>query len=803
MQKLYLKLDNKLILKIGVLNIPKKKDRQDIGHLDKSIRMVRRVLKYFEYIELNNIEFTDIKYKIIYEDNIIYISSDEYEIAGMITPYKNFLKAKLPLVYIKKYDLSLKGDLRYDYLTKKISIDGSYSVSGIDGNITAQLEDKKVKFAIASDEFGDLKKLLDTLAISEDTRTWIDRRVQAESYKLLSLSGRGIWSDDGFDMDTTTLKGRAELTGVDIYFHDTLMPIKAKSATIDFHNDRLNVELQDPYYLNKSMQGSKISILNITGDQDLKLLIKLNFNCRYDREIDKLLEGYDISIPIEQKKGKSKVEIKLDIDPKKSKVKTEGRVFVSKGVMRVVSAILPTKGGEITFNSHRVALWGLDIFDDWYRAKINGFINLTTDKARFKMDLKKLQIGDNKSTSVQIKNMKKLDVKMDFKDGLKFDIPKLNLKIKARKHKGIEIVSRDIRPLLKYMIKLPLKISSGNFSVLTKDYKKYSFTGNAKWTNSYTYGKKGYISSVPFNGTFKNSAIVVKALGDKFTYNSAKSTISLKSINIDAKKMTTLYGSKKGKGISKLRVKGKHSIIRYDKYVLLTDFFDLHLRPNKITFLGKSHGDTVRLVKNGNNLSIKANKIKDKMLRSLINFGGMHGGRYSLDFSGKTNAQMRGVIDIKGGAVSSFKAYNDIIALFNTLPALMALSDPGFSKKGFVIKDGKIKFRLMGNILHFDKIYLNGKSSTIAGKGRVNIKNGKINIDIVVRTAREIGGILGSLPVVGYIIFGKDKSVTTGVKIRGTMDKPIVKTNPVGEALLLPFELIRRTITSPAHIINN
>jgi len=801
--RLYLKLDNKLILKIGHLHIPKEKKQKSIGNIDKSIRQFRRALKYFEYIELDSIEFTNTKYRILYTDNTIYIKSDEYEIAGMITPVRGGLKAELPLIYIKKYQLSLSGKLDYTYDSEDIGFAGAYSMAGIDGNISATIRDKKVRFAISSQQCDGIGGLLDTLNVSEDTRTWIDRRVLAQSYRLVSLRGAGEWSDDGFELDIPHLRGEVELGGVDIYFHDTLMPVTAKSTTIKFYNNRLNFDLKEPYYLKKSMKGSKISLLNLTGDESLQLLLKLNFHCRYDDEITTLLKGYDISIPVQQKVGKSRVEIKLDVDLQKSKVKTEGRVFISKGIMEIGGVALPTRGGEVTFNSSRVALWDVDIYDDWYSGRVNGFINLSTDKAKFRLDLKKLRIGDKKGTSIMIKNRNKLSVLMNFKDRLKFDIPALKLKINERNKAGIEISSSDVRPLLRYIKGLPLELSSGNFSVVTKDYKKYKFKGKAKWKHSYIYGKKGYISSVPFDGVFKKSGVRVNALESAFVYDSKNSLIKVKNINIDAKKMTDLYSSKRGIGeISRLRVKGKKSIIRYDKYVLLTDVFDLNMRGKSITFEAQKDGDRVKLVKKANRLSVHANKIKDKMLRSLINFGGLRGGRYSLDFWGDVNGEMRGVIDIKGGAIDSFKAYNDLIALYNTLPALMALSDPGFSRKGFVIRDGKIEFRILNDIVYFDKIYLNGKSSTIIGKGTVNIKSGKLNIDLAIQTAREIGGILGSLPLVGYIMFGKDKSITTGVKIRGTMDKPNVKTNPVEEALLLPFELIKRTITSPAHIIN-
>ena len=75
-------------------------------------------------------------------------------------------------------------------------------------------------------------------------------------------------------------------------------------------------------------------------------------------------------------------------------------------------------------------------------------------------------------------------------------------------------------------------------------------------------------------------------------------------------------------------------------------------------------------------------------------------------------------------------------------------------------------------------------------------------MDLAVRTARGIGKLIGSLPIVGYILMGKDKSVTTGVKVTGTLENPKVTTNVVMETLLAPFEMMVRTLKSPAHIIN-
>ena len=160
---------------------------------------------------------------------------------------------------------------------------------------------------------------------------------------------------------------------------------------------------------------------------------------------------------------------------------------------------------------------------------------------------------------------------------------------------------------------------------------------------------------------------------------------------------------------------------------------------------------------------------------------------------------MKGVITLDGGVMSDFKAYNNVLAFINTIPALATLRSPGFSRKGFRIKKGLIKFTIAkGRILTFDSILIEGKSATISGDGVIDLETKKINVDLAIQTAKVMGKIIGSLPVVGYILTGENKSImTVGLHIGGTLDNPTTKTSPVKDVLLLPFKMLERTLTGP------
>ena len=164
---------------------------------------------------------------------------------------------------------------------------------------------------------------------------------------------------------------------------------------------------------------------------------------------------------------------------------------------------------------------------------------------------------------------------------------------------------------------------------------------------------------------------------------------------------------------------------------------------------------------------------------------------------------MNGEIIINGGIMRDFKAYNNTLAFMNTIPALATLSSPGFSQKGFHIKKGIAKYRKIGEKIIFDSIHIKGTSANIVGSGEIDLSKNTININLAIQIARELGKVVGSLPVLGYILMGEDKSMTVGLKITGSLLEPKVETSPTKELLKFPLDIIERTLKSPAQLIKN
>lgn len=839
-EKLYLKLDKKLTLKAQSIQIPKSKEKPSFENIDKTFDTIKYLFTFFDTIDLKNITFEDNHFNFIFIDDILYLSSDDYEIAGNIHREGYKLTANISQLEIKKSNIKLKGNLSYDLKNNTLNTEGNFTAYGIDGHFFADKIEDEITFKISSDRFKNLKILINTLTLQEGIKSWIVDRVQAKSYQLYSLEGRGKVTKNGFKIDFGTLRGEMLFDDVKIYYQKNLDPILAKNFKLIYKNKALYFDLKDPVYKKRSLKGSKITI---TGLGEKKTLLKLDLHMvtPIDNALQKILKSYHLDIPVKHKGKPVNVDLKMDIPLGSYAKKKKNTVYVNvdlkqgdvwykqvklplqkgnvtfnnqekesikvsvilkKGTVEIGKTKLPVLGGKGYYEKGIVSLDNVQLKESWYEGRAKGKINLKKKHASLTLDAKQISIGDKKKFIV-LKN-KKLPLTLDYSKNLRINVPSLALKI-INRTKDMRIEVAKIEKIKPYLKNIDLEVDGGNLDII-KQGKSYTFKGEIRRKACFLYGKNNLCyTKVPISGKVTKGELVFYAFGKRLYYNATKSRIKLKNLNIDLKKFLgarkqTVQNSGKSK---KLVILGSNSKIRYNKYTLVTDSYDIEISPKgNIKASGSLDGDIVQFSKKGKIFSLKALRIKDKMLHPLIGFKGLKKGRYTLKKSGNPDGMMKGQIIVEGGIMSDFKAYNNTLALLNTIPALATLSNPGFSEKGFKIDEGVVEYRMIGDKVVFDSVYIKGRSATIVGKGELNLKKKTINMKLAIQTARELGKFVGNLPLLGYILMGKDKSMTVGLKITGSLNKPKVKTSAAQDILSLPLQIIKRTLESPAHIIN-
>jgi len=807
-EKLYLKLDKKLIIKAKRLIIPQFKKRDRVPNLEKSLNKVKSTLRYFQSIELQEVQFKGNHYTIYYADKIFYMQTDEIEVAAKDVDYiDDKLHATFDLIYIKKFDIRLSAKVIYDIKDNSVMIRGQAHYLDINSDFIINKKQDRLYYALNSHEFTQLKPLIDQFSIPPKISVWITDNVKAKKYKLTELKGILQVDENGVKVLPKTIAGRAILKDVDIKFQKNLDVVKASEVAVSFNDGNLTFDMKDPKYKEKILDGSRLSIVNLIKKPSL-LQLDLKLHTAFDKDIKEILESYKIKVPIIQTRGLSQADIQLSVALKAKKVIFSGDIVAEDSVVEINKVKLPIKKGKIHIEGGEIKLSDVLLSSKWYESFVDGTIYLKKKRVKLKANINRVALGDGSKKYFVMKKSKQ-DITIDYDKTLSINLPKLQSSIMvSNKSRNTNITIKDLNLIKPYLSSLPFSINGGNLTIDTKDFVTYKFSGLLSRDDCYLYKDSATcITRIPISGTVAKDGLLLNVLNKKLEYSSYLSQITLNNINFDLKKFfedkTTKLGSDTStNGLkNRLKIVANNSIIRHGKNQLLTDKYILDIDANKnFVFTASLNKDRVKVVKDTDYLTVKADNITDKMLHPLINFNGLKGGIYSINTYRNREKVTKGTIIIKGGVMRDFKTYNNLIALINTIPSLATLNAPGFSSKGFKIKKGTIEFTLTDEQLTFDSVFIEGSSSSISGSGVINLKSKVIKVDLAILTAREAGKLIGSLPVVGYILMGENKSMTVGLQVTGTLDNPKVQTNPVKDVLLIPFKILLRTMSTPNHI---
>ena len=140
------------------------------------------------------------------------------------------------------------------------------------------------------------------------------------------------------------------------------------------------------------------------------------------------------------------------------------------------------------------------------------------------------------------------------------------------------------------------------------------------------------------------------------------------------------------------------------------------------------------------------------------------------------------------------------MAFLNTIPSLLSLSSPGFSDKGYKIKEGDIQYILYKKILYIKKSLIKGNNIDFISKGYIDLNKNYIHL----KTKAILKLKLKKIPIIGkglsYLFFGKNGNIEVNIIIKGNLYNPKIKKN-IGKALIPnPFTLFKRVLTLPFNL---
>lgn len=184
-------------------------------------------------------------------------------------------------------------------------------------------------------------------------------------------------------------------------------------------------------------------------------------------------------------------------------------------------------------------------------------------------------------------------------------------------------------------------------------------------------------------------------------------------------------------------------------------------------------------------------------MEALLSSQGKQLKNFVNNLSGQTN------FVIKKGKIHKSSLLIKLLDFFS-VQKIFVKEPPDLSKEGFYFEEIKGCLEVNNGVVHSDEVVMKSPVFNAIVRGNVNLNSGKIKADLGAQPFVTIDSILSRVPVVGYILTGKERALLVYYfKIRGHITEPKLSYVPlknIGRSVLLFF---RRAFLTPVRIFKN
>jgi hypothetical protein len=806
LEELYIQYDKKLIVKAKNIYIKNEKNHQssneELMALTEKISLLNR---FFKEIEIGNIHYDNENIQLLFRDGIFYIDNNLLTLATYISPEQEGIRLEINYLQLKEYALTIRGRADVNLRTLDADFKGVYALYGTQGDLTLRKEDTMVYYDLTTKESTSIHQFIDVIGnrYQLDALLEVFDKLKAQSFLLHSLSGKFDYEKEDFFLGDITASCSAK--NPTYRFHPNLPPLRADDAYAVLSNDSLHIELHNPTYLDKALNGSYIGIHNllVEGKSSVVDLI-LNTHSSLDDTVLNVLKTYNIHLPIRQLKGKTEAVVRLNITYRPYRVFSELFIQSHEAIYEVDG--IPTKSKRVHIEKFKGPLLhfkdtNLNL-SNTLNFNYNGTLNIDTMHFSGRADINKLSIKSGKDSILSMSRIK-TDMHGDFlKKNTRITLPKLKSTIHLNDHR-FTIHVDDLAQLYPYSdILKEYDIDRGKAVVKTEAFEAFDLRITLPKLPYILTPKKPIKKEYVFDATIdKDSNLTITNHDKSISLVMKRYRIEgyINGYDLDVSKYTDKH-SKKKPVLHKntIVLKGKNAYLILDKTgkKLLSDHFTATLVGKRLTYNGRFKKGDVTLKQNGQRVGFKATNMPVDFLDALTQKNIFHQGRFDIDLAG-TMQKANGKITITKSHLKESSTINNIVAFINTAPSLVTFRNPDYSSIGFNIKEGSIDFSLENERIKLNRIDFHGNSTDISGKGTVDSRKKSINLNLELSTFKSVSGIVKHIPIVGYLVLGEDGTISTSIDVNGSLSDPIVKTHLVKDTIVAPFKILQRTLSLP------
>lgn len=799
-RELYIKLDKKLIVEANQIEIQREsRAKNSTYEIYKLARYGKYLNQFFQMISLKNIKYENELVNILYKGDVFYLNSNYLTIdATLQKAEQGNLNIDLKQMILKDYGVELAGKVTLDLKKNIYNYSGKFDLLNINGELNLHTEKEKVYYQINTQTFSTLEPIMKYIEskvfIEPIISDWIYKNIVAKQYKLNNLEGMlNLQTGNYFP---TLMKGDATVKKATIKFNPNVTPALADEIGVKLEDNTLSFKLTNPAYKNKKIQVNDIYIYNLLTTNN-GIIVDINSTSLLDDSIQSILKAFNINIPIIQTSGTNDSNIVLDIKFLPYAINAKGDFVVDNSSLNIKGVKFFTKHAKIKFDNNRVFLANSNLsYSNVFDINTTGVFKTDTQKYSGFFNVNSLQLGIKNKSLLQIRNLQNEPIDLTLKKNASiFTLGGLDTTLSFSAEKN-EI---SIEDLSKYKNFSPImqdyNISAGKVYVKTKKFQNFDASLQLNDIATPFYFQNKNVKNLDINISTKGEQI------DAFTHDKKLRLLYDKDFVLNIADLDILIDNMNAKSKTKnnILVNGKNVNFKIKDFnsTILSDHFTLNLTPRGTNFISIYKNSQIGYENYNGKFSLEATKLNDVFINKALNSNIFKGGSFKITAKADPYAILEGKVFISNSTLMGSSIFNNLMAIINTIPSLILFKNPNFNENGYVIKDGEIDFKKINHIISFGKIELHGYNTDIYGAGYINLDKKDIDLDLQVKTLKNISNVVKSIPLIGYIVLGDDKSISTNIKVTGPLKDPQITTQMFKDSVMTPINIFKRAIEFP------
>lgn len=836
-EKFYLKLDNKLILGLDTLKILPSDSpstitlQQGLSWFQDSLM----AMSYFQKVEIKQIILPNSQTaSILYDDKRYELLFPDIVALFELSQDSKAINLKIQKFDAMQYKLKLSGEINFTLAKNQIDFNltaNSYDPLSSPGEkliIKGKSDLKSLDISAFSTPFKSLEQFRDELKTIPSLQEWLLDRAKFDSVRIKNLFFSAPLNEKFLDRLLASLYAELDFDSASIEFAEGVKPALASKIKAIYRGDKLKFLLEDPTYDKIDLSGSFVELSNFQKDLITKISLK-SPDAPLNASIHHLLKAYDIDFDITQTQSFMQLDLDLLLTSKQDdiEVQAQGNFKSKDAKLSLFGTPIEAKSLDIDLqvdkNNSKVLV--KNSLAKLNEPEIEGVfdceIDLNSKTLNGTLGVQNISILADPNSQAKLTQILKItqedqkivNFNINFEDDIQINLPDFQTNIILSENNTINLKSlKTIYPHSPMLQQLDFK--EGEVAIKTKDFKTFFIQTQINNLNYPIYDKKwNQIKELYATIKVTPSRVYVHSLDESivldYADNFLKANLANKNINLqaflDTKVPILQLSSQDSKPKDQntipsnnaftMYLESKNTAIQYKDYKIATDDIIINIKNNKTTIDAVHKNGIANIDFYDDTIRFKGNNFGSDFINTIMGKDVVNGGLFGIKGVYK-NKTMRANVEIQNTVFQNFATLQNIVGLIDTIPSLIVFKKPGLGSDGYQVTQGRIAFELNDQYLGLTKIDLVGTSIDVLGAGLITLATKELNVALTISTIKSLSEVLSKIPIVGYLLLGKEGKISTGVILKGTLDEPKSEISIAEDIISAPFKIIQRIFST-------